>query len=67
MEEAQKEEALIQKALKTAQAEAARATAEQRTALEQQIQSLNAKLAEAEAKTNGLYQWLSKRGREPCT
>jgi hypothetical protein len=50
-EEAQKEEALIQKALKTAHAEAERATAEQRTALEQQIESLNAKLAEAEAKS----------------
>ncbi len=50
MEEAQREEQVIQKALARAREEAERATADQRAELERRIADLNDKLAEAEAK-----------------
>ena len=50
MQEAQKEEGIIKKALETARLEAAQATAEEKAKFEEQVASLNARLAEAEAK-----------------
>jgi hypothetical protein len=50
IEETQREERAIEKALQQAREEASRASAEQRTALEQRIAELNDKLQEAEAK-----------------